>query len=165
MGIAQCRPTLPYTHGMASYPNDIIDGREVRPLVITADHVLTGVHQGTVHVEAGHLDLRGRINGTLSLQPGTRATISGTQAGTVNVGREVEVVVTGAINGTCHVHASAIVLVEPRGKLAGTLHNDGRVIVRGVFGGARSGSGDLVFEDQGYEKQPRIENGIRYYEW
>lgn len=127
--------------------------------------MLTGVHDGTVHVEGGHLELRGMIRGTLALHPGARATISGTQAGTLNVGQGVEVVVTGAIEGTTNVQGGALVVVEPRGKLAGTLHNDGRVVVRGVFGGARSGSGELVFEGQGYEKQPMIGDGIRHYEW
>lgn len=150
---------------MTDYPNDIIDGREVPPLVITSDRALSGVHDGTVHVEGGHLELRGRLRGTLVLHPGVRATISGTQAGTVNVEHGVEVIVTGAIEGTTNVEGGAFVVVEARGKLAGTLHNDGRVVVRGVFGGARSGSGELVFEGEGYEKHPTIRDGVHYYEW
>lgn len=150
---------------MTGYPNDIIDGHEVPPLVITSDHVLTGVHDGTVHVGDGHFELRGRLQGTLVLHPGVRATISGTQAGTVNVGQGVELVVTGAIEGTANLQGGALLVVEARGKLAGTLRNDGRVVVRGVFGGARSGLGEFVFEDEGYEKQPTIRDGIRYYNW
>ena len=150
---------------MTAYPNDIIDGREVPPLVVTSDHVLTGVHDGTVHVESGHFELQGRLRGTLALYVGVRATISGTQAGTVNVGPGAELVVTGAIEGTANVQGGAVVVIEARGKLAGTLHNDGRVVVRGVFGGAQSGLGELVFEGNGYEKQPTIRDGIRSYEW
>lgn len=150
---------------VTDYPNDLIDGREVPPLVITSDHVLSGVHRGSVRVEAGHLELRGRIEGSLGLQAGATATISGTQAGSVHVDRGVEIIVTGAIEGSTHVAPGGLVVVEPRAKLAGSLHNDGRVVVRGVFGGARSGSGELIFEDQGYEKQPTIRNGIHYYEW
>lgn len=150
---------------MSGYPNDNIDGLEVAPLVITADYVLTSDHVGTVHVEDGHLDLRGRIDGTLVLHPGVRATIAGTQAGTLSVQRTVEVVVTGAIEGTTDVADGATIVIEAAGKMAGTLNNRGRVIVRGVFGGSRSGSGQLVFEGAGYEKQPVIRDGIRFYEW
>jgi len=38
-------------------------------------------------------------------------------------------------------------------------------MVRGIFGGARSGLGEFLLEDQGSIKQPTIRNGIRYYEW
>lgn len=151
--------------GVTDYPNDHIDGREVPPFVITSDHVLTGVHRGSVHVEAGHLELRGRIEGSLSLHPSTSATISGKQAGSIHVDRDVEVTVTGAIEGSTHVGPGGLVVLEPRAKLAGSLHNDGRVIVRGVFGGAKSGSGELVFEDGGYEKRPTIRDGMHFYEW
>ncbi len=83
----------------------------------------------------------------------------------MNVGRGVEVLVTGAIQGTTNVQSGGLVIVEASGRLAGTLHNDGDVVVRGVFDGARSGSGTLAFEDRGYEKRPSIRGGIRYYEW
>lgn len=41
----------------------------------------------------------------------------------------------------------------------------GAVVLRGIFGGSRSGSGELAFEGDGYEKQPKIRDGVHYYEW
>jgi hypothetical protein len=147
------------------YPNDLIDGREVPQLVITSDHVLVGTHTGTIQVESGHLEVRGTNQGTLNLHPGATATISGSQQGTVSVSPGASVQVTGAIEGTTNVSQDAGVIVEPGGKLAGTLHNDGSVVIRGVFGGVRSGQGSLLFEDQGYEKAPVVRDGVHYYEW
>ena len=148
----------------AEYPNDLIDGRGVPPLVLTRDHVL-GSHDGTVHMESGHLELRGRLTGTLSLHPGTTATISGVQAGTVSIRSGASVAVTGAIQGTTHLARGATLVIESAGRLAGTLHNDGLVIVRGVFGGAQTGSGELRLEDGGYIKEPRIIHGAHHYDW
>jgi hypothetical protein len=151
---------------VTSYSYDIIDGREVPPLVITSDYVLEGYHRGSVRVEAGIFELRGRIEGSLGVHRGATATISGTQAGSVHVADGVEVAITGAVEGSAHVSPGGVVVVEPGGKLAGSLHNDGRVVVRGVFGGSRSGSGELAFEDDGYEKRPKmIRDGVHYYEW
>jgi cytoskeletal protein CcmA (bactofilin family) len=148
-----------------AYPNDFIDGREVPPLVINSDHVLAGTHDGTVHVEAGHFQLRGRLQGTLHLYPGSTATIVGTQAGTVAVESGVSVTVIGAIEGTTSVERGGELVVEPGAKLAGTLDNEGIVIIRGIFGGARSGTGEFRLEGSGCVKQPRVQDGIYYYDW
>jgi hypothetical protein len=147
------------------YLNDIIDGREVPPLVVREDYVLRETHDGTVQVEGGHFELRGRLHGTLNLQSGSRASIHGVQAGTVAVGAGVSVTVLGAIEGTASVEEGGTVLVGPNAKLAGTLHNDGLVIIQGVFGDAQSGRGELRLEGEGHIKQPRIHNGVHYYSW
>lgn len=148
-----------------NYPNDWIDGRQVPPLVITTDYVLSGRHEGTIHVESGQFELRGRLQGTLSLYPSSTAIISGTQAGTISIGAGVAVRVTGAIEGTTSVHRDAKLLIEEGGRLAGALQNDGVVIIRGVFGGPKSGRGELRLEGPGYIKQPRIRDGVSYYDW
>jgi hypothetical protein len=147
------------------YPNDFIDGREVPQLVIAADDVLLGTHNGTIQVESGHFKLRGTNQGSLNLHPGATATISGKQQGSVSIQPGASVRVTGAIEGSTNVSPGATVVVEPTGKLAGSLHNDGSVVVRGAFGGARSGQGELIFEDQGYEKAPILRDGVHIYEW
>lgn len=134
-------------------------------LVVETDYELVGIHQGSVQVESGHLDLQGTNQGSLSLHPGSTATISGTQQGSVFVAAGVSVRITGAIEGSTNVSHGARVIVEPTGKLAGSLHNEGVVVVRGVFGGTRSGNGELVLEDQGYEKRPTIRDGVHVYEW
>ena len=147
------------------YENDFIDGREVPPLIVTADHVLSGTHIGTVQVESGHFDLQGTLQGTLSLHSGSSARIVGVQQGTISVGPGVSVKVSGAIEGTTSVAEGAEIVIEEGAKLAGTLQNDGLVVVRGAFGGATSGSGDIRLEGRGYIKQPRIEHGIHIYDW
>lgn len=147
------------------YPIDVINGRNVPPLVLSADQVLLGTHSGSVHVEAGRLELRGRIQGSLTVHSGAAASIVGAQAGSVHVEAEAVVTVEGSIQGSTHVAEGGEVIVQPRGRLAGSLHNEGRVVVRGVFGGSRTGLGDLVLEDAGYIKQPVIRDGINYYEW
>lgn len=149
-----------------NYPDDLIDGRRAPPKVITSDETISGEHKGTVHVEAGHLTLTGRIAGTLILHPGSRATITGKQNGTLQLSSGVTCTVTGEINGTTNVERDATVIIEAGGKLAGTLANDGLVVVRGVFGGAQSGRGELRIEDQGNIKKPKqISEGVYVYEW
>src|SRR5690349_5609103 len=118
---------------------DIIHGRRVPQTVISTDHEISGTHVGTVHVEAGRLTLAGVIQGTLNVHSGASALIQGNQHGTVSVDDGAEVIVTGAINGTTSVHHGGRLVVERDGRLAGTLSNEGTVIIRGVFGGASSG--------------------------
>jgi cytoskeletal protein CcmA (bactofilin family) len=144
---------------------DWIDGRMVPQLVIDRDHVMIGTHAGTVRVRAGRFTLAGTIQGTLEIQRGLIANVAGTQQGTVSVGDASTVTVTGAIEGTATVARGGTLVVEPGGKLAGTLHNDGLVIVRGVFGGAQSGTGKLCLEGQGWIKEPIMRDGVACYEW
>lgn len=134
-------------------------------MVIDQDHVLIGVHQGTIHVEAGHFELRGVQQGTLVLHEGTTALVSGRQEGTITLAPNVSVTLTGVIQGTTQVPRGSELVVEHGAQLSGTLHVDGLVIVRGVYGGARSGRGEMRCEGDGFIKQPRIENGIHFYDW
>ena len=59
------------------------------------------------------------------------------------------VAVTGAIEGSANVDAGAILIIERGGKLAGSLWNDGLVILRGVFDGYRDGAGGFRIEEHG----------------
>jgi hypothetical protein len=147
------------------YEPDYIEGRPVPPLVIASDHVIDGVHQGTVHLEAGTFELRGRLLGTLVVHPHARAVISGIQRGTISLGEGAHVAVQGAIEGTASVGRGAILVIEATGKLAGTLSNQGTVVLRGVFGGATVGFGTLRIEGDGYIKEPTIRDGVSFYEW
>lgn len=147
------------------YEDDWVDGRSVPPLVVDTDHVLTGIHQGTVHVEAGHFTLAGVLQGTLYIHTGVVASIDGTQQGEVTVEGGSRVEVAGAIEGGTRVQPGAAVIVESGARLAGSLSNDGLVVVRGVFGGARSGAGEFRLEGSGRVKQPTVRDGVSYYEW
>lgn len=147
------------------YGVDYIDGVEVPQLVITEDFVIKGEYRGTVHVESGTLTIQGELYGTLDIQKGAKVIISGEQHGTVSVASGAEVIVYGELHGTTIINCESVVIVEEGGKLAGTLKNEGQLIIRGVFGGAQSGNGKLVLEENGQIKQPIIKNGISYYKW
>lgn len=147
------------------YGVDYIDGVEVPQLVVTEDFIIQGMHNGTVHVESGVLTIQGELHGTLHVQNGTKVVIIGKQHGTVSVDSEAIVIVYGELHGTTTIDYGSIVIVEEGGKLAGSLINNGQLIVRGVFGGAQSGNGKLILEGNGHIKQPVIKNGISFYKW
>jgi cytoskeletal protein CcmA (bactofilin family) len=147
------------------YEFDSIGGRSVPPLVITSDHVINDTHQGTVHVEAGTLELLGVLQGTLAIHTNASVVISGKQQGTVSLAQGTKVIVRGAIQGTVSVAQGALLIIEETGRLAGSLSNNGNVVLRGVFGGAKSGHGDMQIEGNGYIKPPIIRDGVSFYEW
>lgn len=147
------------------YDLDQINGRLVPPLVITSDYTIIDTHSGTVHVEAGVLELRGLLRGTLVIHSNAGAVIYGTQQGTVSLDEGATSTVHGAIQGTVAIAPGATVVVEETGRLAGALTNNGTVVLRGIFGGPQSGRGDMRIEGRGHIKQPTIRDGISYYEW
>lgn len=134
-------------------------------LTFTTDGTLGGLHQGSVRVEAGSLVVSGTLQGSLSLAVGASATISGHQQGSVHLSPRCEVIVTGRLDGSVHVEPEATVIIAAGGRHAGSLHNDGTVIVRGVFGGSRTGAGEFRLEDEGWVKAPVMRDGVNYYEW
>lgn len=136
-------------------------------IVITSEHAILGTQRGTVRVTSGGtLCLDGTLQGTLDIQAGGTVRVNGQQQGTVAVAPHATVTVFGAIQGTTSLERGASLTIEPSGKLAGTLVNDGLVVVRGVFAGAQSGNGTIRLEGDGYIKQPAsIKDGVHYYEW
>lgn len=143
---------------------DIIDGKKVPPTILSSNTTIYGVHQGTVRIERGILTIRGELHGTLYVQRGTEVLIVGKQHGTVNVEEDALVTVKGELNGTTNVAYGGTIKVEDTGKLAGSLNNQGTVIVQGVFGGEHSGN-DVILVGNGHIKQPIVEGGISYYRW
>ena len=144
---------------------DIMDGIKVPQLVLREDTLIDQVHKGTVIVESGTLTLRGTIKGTLSVSPGASAIIYGKQSGTVSVSAGALVIVHGKISGSVSLSHGSKLIIEEGGALAGSLTNNGMLILRGVFGGASSGNGSLVIEGNGFEKTPDIRDGVHYYTW
>ncbi|MCC4590417.1 hypothetical protein LL974_04610 [Xanthomonas campestris pv. cannae] len=136
-------------------------------LVIYSEHTILGTHRGTVRVTSGGiLRLDGTLQGTLDIQTGATVHINGRQQGSVAIAPRSSVTVFGAIQGTTSLKPGASLIIEPSGKLAGTLVNYGLVVVRGVFGGAQSGNGTVRLEGNGYIKQPTsVKDGVHYYEW
>lgn len=147
------------------YGMDYIDGREVPQMVLDEDYVLTGEHHGTIHVEGGTLTISGNNYGTLDVRTGSKVLIKGLQSGTVSLKCGCEVIIYGKLSGTLTISADSIVTIEKNGILAGTLTNNGKLVVKGVFGGAKSGNGEIALEGNGYIKQPVKKNGMTYYEW
>lgn len=146
------------------YGVDYFDAEERPRLVVFGDYTLSEDHQGGVHVEAGQFTLHGTLQGSLDIQNGVRAVIRGRQQGSVSVASGARVVVEGSIEGSLSVAQGGVVTVESGGKLAGSLQNNGQVIVRGVFGGALTGT-PVRLEGNGYIKQPNVRDGVNCYEW
>ena len=143
-----------------------VDGKYIAPLVLRgARHTIDGVHLGPVEVVSGRLHLAGKIKGSLSIGIGASAEISGVLCGSISLAEGALVIVTGAIEGSTTVAPGAALKVEATGKLAGTLRNDGMFILRGVFGGARLGDGELRLEPGGCIKEPEVIDGVRLYNW
>lgn len=150
---------------MKEYEYDYIDGKKVQQLIITSDYNLIGKHNGTIHVENGTLTISGELRGTLDVQSSAKVIINGKQNGTISLEPGALVIVYGEINGTTSLDRNSNLVIEAGGKLAGTLANNGTVILRGIFGGARSGQGELILEGNGSIKRPIIKDGISYYQW
>jgi cytoskeletal protein CcmA (bactofilin family) len=140
---------------------------EATPLIVSSVHLLAGTHRGTVIVESGGvLNLHGTLQGSLSIKTGANVVITGAQQGSVAVAAGAAVTVQGSIQGSTDIASGATVTIEPSGKLAGSLHNNGLLVLRGVFGGTQSGSGAIRIEGDGYVKQPTsVKDGVHYYEW
>lgn len=147
------------------YEMDYIDGRKVPPMVINEDYVLVGEHSGTIHVEEGTLVIQGKNSGTLDVQAGTKVEVLGEQSGSTYIAAGAEVVVRGIMSGSTTISSGSSIIVEEKGRLSGSLRNEGTLIIRGVFGGARSGDGEIIIEDNGYIKEPVTRNGMTYYQW
>lgn len=150
---------------MKKYEMDYINEDQIEQLVITSDYNLIGDHYGTVHVENGTLTISGELHGTIDIQNNTKVIIFGKQHGTVSLGSNALLIIHGELHGTTNFDYNSNVIVEEGGKLIGTMTNNGMVIVRGIFGGAKAGNGILVVEGNGYIKQPIMKNGISYYQW
>ena len=136
-------------------------------LVVSSEHTILGTHRGTVRVTSSGTDhVDGTLQGTLDIQTGATVVINGKQQGALAVAPRASVTVFGSIQGTTSLESGASVIIESSGKLAGTLVNYGLVVVRGVFGGARSGNGSIRLEGIGYIKQPTSDkDGVHYYDW
>jgi hypothetical protein len=144
---------------------DIIDGVYTPQTIIDGNFELLGTHRGTIIVKSGEFRLLGILQGTLTIHSESEVKINGTQQGSVHIAKNCRVAVSGKIQGSIHVEHGALLSIKSGGVLSGSLHNDGIVILEGIFGGAQSGIGEVIIQGNGHIKQPRIENGTHYYEW
>ncbi|MBH3372864.1 MULTISPECIES: hypothetical protein [Pseudomonas] len=148
---------------MAGY--DIIDGVRVSGTTFTKDQVLIGRHQGSITVSGCTLVIGGTLQGSLSVEEGGNVLIEGSHQGSTNLSGNSKVEVFGKCQGSTNIGTGSEVIVQPSGRLQGSMNNNGKLIIRGAFGGACNGRGDMHVEGNGYIKQPRIENGVHYYDW
>lgn len=148
---------------MAGY--DIIDGKRVPGLEVTEDQVLRGSHRGSISVIGCTLTITGEHHGSLSVNRKGYVVVEGSHHGSTSVSDSSTFEIVGSNHGSTSVAAGSLVIVQPSGTLAGSMNNNGRLIIRGVFGGACSGTGDQVLEGAGCVKQARIKDGIHYYDW
>ncbi|MDN8569323.1 hypothetical protein QZQ16_04500 [Enterobacter hormaechei] len=143
---------------------DIINGQRVPQTVITENSVLDGEHRGTVKVIHGELMITGSLHGTLSVEANASVRIVGSQHGTIGISSGASVLIEGNAHGTVSISRGAKLVIEESGLLMGTLNNNGTMILRGVYGGAQSGSQQIIIEGNGYIKEPRVINGVHYYD-
>lgn len=146
------------------YPYDLIGGEIVPPLVVRDRYVIKGEYKGTVYVEAGNLKIEGLLHGTLNVKQEAEVEISGTQEGPVYIESGSMVTVTGVIEGTTNLDQGGRLVIEEGGLLEGSLFNNGSVTLRGVFGGAANGPGEIKVECGGYIKKPVIKDGLIYFQ-
>ncbi len=146
------------------YPNDLIGGEIVPPLVIHEKYVIRDEHKGTVYVESGQLKLEGVLNGTLHVKGESKVEIPGNQIGPIYVGKGSVVTVTGSIEGTTNLDQGGKIIVEEGGSVEGSLFNQGCVVLRGVFGGGVNGGGEIKVEGKGQIKKPVFRNGLIFFE-
>ena len=143
------------------------EGGDTPPLIVSSNQTLSKDFEGSVLVKAGHFVLAKdvTISGNLSVQRGASASIEGTQSGSVDVERGAALEVMGDIEGSVSISEGSSVIIQPSGKLAGSLENDGSLVIRGVFGGSQTGSGKVSLEGHGHIKKPTIEDGMNVYRW
>lgn len=145
---------------------DFIDGVETPPTIVSEIRTLTGIHKGTIIVErGGHLTIAGVLQGTLDVLSGAHVRISGVQQGTVHVGRGGTGDVSGIVQGTVGVDAGGLMRVHATGQIQGSIANEGSIENHGTRGGVVSGAGDLVDMPGSRVVQPRVEDGVYYYDW
>ncbi len=145
------------------YPYDLIGGEIVPPLVVRGRYVIKGEHKGTVYVEAGKLRIEGLLHGTLKVKHDAEVEICGTQEGPVYIENGSTVSVSGAIEGTTNLEPGSRLIVEESGVIEGSLFNNGSVVLRGVFGGAVNGGGEIKMEG-GKIKKPVFRDGLIYFQ-
>ncbi|WP_124412338.1 hypothetical protein [Pseudomonas synxantha] len=148
---------------MAGY--SIVNGRKVPFTVITSDQSLDGVHKTGFEIVGCTVVINGTIQGSISMTNGATVIINGVNQGSVSVSGGGRVTIFGASQGSFSISRDSAVLIERGGRIAGSVHNDGALIIRGGFGGSYCGAGKRAIEGDGYILQPRIENGVNYYEW
>lgn len=146
-------------------PRTIIDGREVPPLYVDENFVMAGNHHGAVVVRQGTLEVNGWLSGSVHLRPGTAVIVRGQVSGSISVEGSALAQIYGILIGSASITPGGRLVIEAGGWQSGSFHNDGQVILRGEFGGSTSGSGDFTLEESGRIRQPRVVDGVNYYDW
>ncbi|MDH0797582.1 hypothetical protein [Pseudomonas carnis] len=133
-------------------------------LTVTADQVIADSFQGSISVKGCTLVISGSHQGSLAISEGAMVEVYGAHQGSTSISGDSKMVVSGTNLGSVTISSDSELVVEFGGKHTGSVGNEGRLIIRGTFGGSTSGSGAQTVEEGGYIKAPRIENGIHYYD-
>ncbi|MBY5163155.1 polymer-forming cytoskeletal protein [Salsipaludibacter albus] len=136
----------------------------VESRTIDSDAVLSGMCNYPIIVERqAAVKIAGTLNGSARVYGNVH--VSGVHNGSLHVAGAATATIDGRHNGSVHVETGGVVIVEPRGRIAGSLHNAGRVVVRGEIGGSQSGA---AVELDGGRVVPPTRIGAdetHYYEW
>lgn len=135
------------------------------PRTIDRDEVVLGTSNTPIIVEPGAtVTIAGTLNGSAVVHGVLH--ITGTLNGSLHASAGATATVEHRVNGSVHVDRGGLVVVEPRGRIAGSTHNVGRLVLRGQLGGSQSGI-PVELEDGGRVVPPtRIgPRGEHIYEW
>lgn len=146
------------------YDYDIIGGEKVPPTIISEDAIMVSKHLGSIHIENGvTYAIEADNTGSVHVHSGAKLVIAKSHTGTINLDTKSEVVIKGNAVGSVNLSPGSLLIIESSGKLIGSSYNDGRMIIRGVYGGSQSGNGEFIIEESGMIKKPVIKNGNNYY--
>lgn len=114
---------------------------EPEEIVVSEDTLISGMHNGSVTVDAATLVIRGTVSGSLAVNNGARVVIEtrGMVNGSTAVSGGSVVEVRGGLHGSTHIEAGSQLTVAAGGTVAGSMHNEGRVIVQGRIAGTHRG--------------------------
>jgi cytoskeletal protein CcmA (bactofilin family) len=146
-------------------PITFVDGKEVPPLFIDEDHTIVGSHLGATVVRQGTLLVLGEVSGSIHLRSGTQVVVRGQVSGSISIATGAEARIVGGHSGSVTVAPGGRLVIDRTGRQAGSISNDGSVIIRGEFGGSTSGAGEFSIEPGARIKQPRVVDGVSYYDW
>ena len=110
-------------------------------IIVDTDQVLTGTTRYQLVVLSGATaTIMGKHQGGANVRQGGRIEIPGKLQGSMTIDDGAEVYVTGDLQGSVSILAGGLLVIEPNGRVCGSLSNWGEVVNRGLRAGAVTGN-------------------------
>lgn len=112
----------------------------VRDHVVATEETLDGLTRGPVTVRPDALlTVSGTHEGPIELESGAQLRIVGVLRGSVAIGSLATATVSGDLEGAVEIRVAGTLVVEPEGRVAGTVSNFGSFTNRGLRAGRVEG--------------------------